>query len=48
MNIFQVTFSSGKTMEEYGDSAQDVREFIARSYSHMGAVASIVQVPNFS
>lgn len=42
MNIlWNIVYESGETQEEYGTCEQDVRDFIARSFSHMGPVKSI-------
>lgn len=38
-----ITFASGETMEEYGTDEEDVRAFIARSFSHMGEIVSVVE-----
>ena len=43
MHLFLITFEDGRTLEECGDSVQDVRSFLSRSYSSWGNVKSIVQ-----
>lgn len=41
MELWTITWVNGKTLVEYGDSPEDVRAFIRRSYAHYGAVKSI-------
>lgn len=39
--MYVVTYESGETQEEYGMNEADVREFIQRSFSHMGTIKDI-------
>lgn len=39
--LWDVVFESGEAMEEYGTDQRDVREFIQRSFSHMGPIKSV-------
>ena len=39
--MYVVTYESGETQEEYGTCESDVREFIQRSFSHMGTIKDI-------
>lgn len=45
--IWMIEYESGETQEEHGTSEQDVRDFIARSYAHMGTVTKIVLHPDY-
>lgn len=43
MHLFLITFADGRTLIEYGNDEQDVRNFLKRSYSSWGLVSSVVQ-----
>lgn len=45
--IWLITYASGETQEEHGTSEEDVREFLKRSYAHMGDVKSVVPHPDY-
>ena len=35
MNLYNVTFTNGETMQEYGDDLADLKQFFARCYPHL-------------
>lgn len=35
MNVYKIVFNDGSSITEYGDSIQDVREFLVRSYGSL-------------
>ncbi len=35
MNLYNVTFTNGETMQEYGDDVADLKQFFARCYPHL-------------
>jgi hypothetical protein len=43
MHLFLITFADGRTLEERGDSVNDVQAFVWRVYSSWGKIKSIVQ-----
>lgn len=43
--LYEVTFESGETLQEYGSSVADVQGFIDRCYSNLGKVVSIKNIP---
>jgi hypothetical protein len=45
--LWLITYTSGNTQEEHGKDEADVREFIARSYAHEGAVKSVELHPDY-
>ena len=40
MNLYNVTFTNGETMQEYGDDLADLKQFFARCYPHL-VIASV-------
>ena len=43
MHLFLITYADGRTLEERGDSVNDVQAFVWRVYSSWGKIKSIVQ-----
>lgn len=46
--LWLITYASGETQTEHGKDETDVREFIARSYKHCGAIKSVVLHPDYN
>ncbi len=44
--IYEISFKSGKTLVEHGESEDDIRAFVARSYSSYGQITSIKEWRN--
>ncbi|AUS02714.1 hypothetical protein NVP2275O_133 [Vibrio phage 2.275.O._10N.286.54.E11] len=44
MKLFDIKFKNGRTIQEYGHSEDDIKDFLKRSYSHEGEVQSIKEM----
>jgi hypothetical protein len=42
MNLYDIKFKDNSDMQEYGDSVEDVKAFLKRSYASKGEPISVV------